>query len=129
MYFNDLAAFSAVDLFISGHENPGFYDSQREGTAGIVKSVFPATRDILGTVCATIRTSSASAKVPAPGAGLKRYVQVTLAESREVTDGIFEAHTILRSVPALKKGGILLQNIPLIFRTLTSDLLLHSMKH
>ena len=56
--FNDSAAFSAVDLSISGDEIPGFHDSQQRGPAGIVKSIFPTTVDVLGTVCATIRTSS-----------------------------------------------------------------------
>jgi len=127
------AVLSAVDLPISGEEIPGLYDGQWRGTGDAVKSICPTTGEVLAsvtTVRATIRTSSAVGV-------LKRYVQATPAEFHETIARTREAYTILRSVPAPRRGEILRQIRQALSTKVTphfsaSDHLpiqLHSVKH
>ena len=103
--FRAAAVLSAVDLPISGEEIPGLYDGRWRGTGDAVKSVCPTTGEVLAsvtTVHATTHTSLA-ARV------LKRYVQATPAEFHEAIARTREAYTVLRSVPAPRRGEILRQ--------------------
>jgi aldehyde dehydrogenase family 7 protein A1 len=100
------AVLSAVDLPISGEEIPGLYDGRWRGTGDAVKSICPTTGEVLAsvtTVRAAIRASSAAGV-------LKRYsVQATPAEFHEAIARTREAYTVLRSVPAPRRGEILRQ--------------------
>ncbi len=99
--FKDFVVLSVVDLSISGDEVPGFHDSSVGRHLRCRQRAFVQQQEMSWALCLQpFRTSSAMV----PAVGPKRYAQIALAELGAI-EGIFEAHTILRSIPALQKRG------------------------